>query len=70
MGSNANVSYTCGQKAYIFSQSTSKCKGKVKCIYIAPHNQGTQAWITQCYLQLYQCLPLPRKHSPDGVSPD
>jgi len=22
------------------------------------------------YLQLHQCLPLPRKHSPDGASPD
>ena len=25
-------------------------------------------WITQCYLQLHQCLPLPCKHSPDGAS--
>ena len=35
-----------------------------------PHTQGAQAWITQCYLQLHQCLPLPRKRSPDGASPD
>jgi len=32
--------------------------------------QGTQAWITQFYLQLHQCLPLPHKCSPDGASPD
>jgi len=32
--------------------------------------QGTQARITQFYLQLHQCLPLPRKRSPDGASPD
>ena len=46
---------------------------KGKCIYIAlflvPPTNGTQAWITQCYLQLHQCLPLPRKRSPDGASP-
>ena len=32
--------------------------------------QGAQAQITQFYLQLHQCLPLPRKRSPDGASPD
>jgi len=37
---------------------------------VVPHTQGAQAWITQCYLQLHQCLSLPRKHSPDGASPD
>ena len=26
--------------------------------------------ITQCYLQITPYLPLPRKHSPDGASPD
>ena len=25
---------------------------------------------SQCYLQLHQCLPLPRKRSPDGASPN
>ena len=39
-------------------------------LFVVPHTQGTQAWITQCYLQLHQCLPLPRKRSPDGASPD
>ena len=39
-------------------------------LFIVPHTQGAQAWITQCYLQLHQCLPLPRKHSPYGASPD
>jgi len=39
-------------------------------LFVVPHTQGAQAWITQCYLQLHQCLPLPRKGSPDGASPD
>ena len=39
-------------------------------LFVVPHTQGTQAWITQCYLQLQQCLPLPCKRSPDGASPD
>ena len=38
-------------------------------MYVVPHSQGAQAWITQRYLQLHQCLPLPRKRSPDGASP-
>ena len=29
-------------------------------LFVVPHTQGAQAWITQCYLQLHQCLPLPR----------
>jgi len=33
-----------------------------------PYTQGTQVWITQCYLQTTPYLPLPRKHSPDGAS--
>ena len=51
-------------------------EGKVKEVdlYIAfivvPHTQGTQIRITQCYLQITPYLPLPRKHSPDGASPD
>lgn len=39
-------------------------------IFVVPRTQGAQAWITQCYLQLHQCPPLPRKRSPDGASPD
>jgi len=39
-------------------------------LYVVPHSQGAQAWITLCYLQLHQCLPLPRKRPPDGASPD
>ena len=27
-------------------------------LFVVPHTQGAQAWITQCYLQLHQCLPL------------
>ena len=32
------------------------------------YTQGTQVRITQCYLQTTPYLPLPRKHSPDGVA--
>ena len=50
-----------------------KGKGKGKYLYsallVVPHTQGAQAWITQCYLQLHQCLPLPRKRSSDCASP-
>jgi len=35
-----------------------------------PYTQGAQVWITKCYLQITPYLPLPRKHSPDGASPD
>ena len=35
-----------------------------------PHTQGAQVRITQCYLQTTPYLPLPRKHLPDGASPD
>ena len=35
-----------------------------------PHTQGAQVQITLCYLQITPYLPLPRKHSPDGASPD
>ena len=41
-----------------------------RALYVVPHTQVSQAWITQCYLQLHQYLFLPRKHSPDGSSPD
>jgi len=37
-------------------------------LFVIPHTQGAQAWITQCHLQLHQCLPLPRKRSPDGAT--
>ena len=33
-------------------------------LFVVPHTQGAQAWITQCYLQLHQCLPLPRWRLP------
>jgi len=39
-------------------------------LFVLPRIQGAHAWITQFYLQLHQCLPLPRKCSPDGASPD
>jgi len=38
--------------------------------FCIPHTQDSQAWSTQCYMQLHQCLPLSRKRSPDGASPD
>ena len=37
---------------------------------VVPHTQGFQVRITQCYLQITPYLPLLRKHSPDGASPD
>ena len=37
---------------------------------VVPHTQGAQVRITQCYLQITLHLPLPRKRSPDGASPD
>ena len=37
---------------------------------VVPHTQGAQVGITQCYLQITPYLPLPRKHSSDGASPD
>jgi len=52
-----------------------KIKGKGKCILysaftVVPHTQGAQVRITQFYLQITPYLPLPRKRSPDGASPD
>jgi len=32
--------------------------------------QRRSAWITQFYLQITPCLPLPRKRSPDGATTD
>ena len=37
---------------------------------VVPHTQGAQVRITECYLQITPYLPLSRKHSPDGASPD
>ena len=37
---------------------------------VVSHTQGAQVRITQCYLQITPYLPLPRKHSPDGASPE
>ena len=37
---------------------------------VVPNTQNAQVWITQCYLQITPYLPLPRKRSPDGASPD
>jgi len=37
---------------------------------VVPHTQGAQVRMTQCYQQITPYLPLPRKHSPDGASPD
>ena len=38
--------------------------------FIVTHVKGIQVWITQFYLQTTPCLPLPRKHSPDGATTD
>jgi len=37
---------------------------------VVPHTQGAKVRITQFYLQITPYLPLPRKRSPDGASPD
>ena len=37
---------------------------------VVPHTRGAHVRITQCYLQITPYLPLPRKRSPDGTSPD
>ena len=37
---------------------------------VVPHTQGAQVRVMQCYLQITPYLPLPRKRSPDGASPD
>ena len=39
-------------------------------LFVVPHTQGAQAWITQFYLQITTGLPLPRKRSPDGATTD
>ena len=31
-------------------------------LFVVPHTQGAQAWITQFNLQITPGLPLPRKH--------
>ena len=48
-----------------------KVKGKGKCMYIAlifVVHARRSGMITQFYLQLHQCLPLPRKRSPDQMA--
>jgi len=39
-------------------------------LFVVPHTQDTEVWITQFYLQITPCLPLPRKSSPDGATTD
>ena len=65
----------CLSVTFVNSVKTSKGK-KVKevdlysAFIVVPHTQGAQVRITQCYLQITPYLPLPRKHSPNGASPD
>ena len=48
-----------------------KCEVNLYSAFIVvPHTRGAQVRITQCYLQITPYLPLPRKRSPDGASPD
>jgi len=53
-------------KCYVYKSKVRK----VTLIYIAPGREGTQAWITQFYLQITPFLSLPRKRSPDGATTD
>ena len=39
------------------------CGADCSAFIVVPHTQGAQERITQCYLQLHQCLPLPSKGS-------
>jgi len=60
--------------AIISSYTPIKVKVKEMDLYsafiVVLHTQGAQVRITQCYLQITPYLPLLRKHSPDGASPD
>ena len=60
--------------ALVDPSSLVKVKVKEVDLYSAfievPYTQGAQVRITQCYLQITPYLPLPRKHSPGGASPD
>ena len=62
------------QMMHVFYWTTTDRKLKEVYLYsaftVVPHTQGAQVWITECYLQITPYLPLPRKHSPDGASPD
>jgi len=39
-------------------------------LIVVPHTHSAQVQIMQCYLQIILYLPLPRKRSSDGTSPD
>ena len=57
----------------LFDDYKGKGKNKVdlySAFIVVPHTQGAQVRITQCYLQITPYLPLPRRRSPDGASPD
>ena len=77
--SSAQYVHTQSSVQYVHTEQCTVCKkvkknAKEADLYSAsievPYTQGTQVRITQCYLQITPYLPLPRKHSPDGASPD
>jgi len=60
--------------AYMTQTHHQQALRKRKSIYIVPLQHkysplSAQTWITQLYLQTTPCLPLRRKHSPDGTTP-
>ena len=66
-------------RAILYAENFSLCEKNIKKVkeveyynafIVVLHTEGAQMWITQCYLQITPYLPLPRKHSPDGASPD
>jgi len=57
-------------RAYLTQKRKVKEVNLYSAFIVVPHTQGAQVRITQCYLQITPYLPLPRKHSPDGASPD
>ena len=66
----ALCSMACGSGVWNHYSEKVKEVNLYSAFIVVPHTQGAQVWITQCYLQITPHLPLPRKHSPDGASPD
>jgi len=70
------LQFDCITDYFLYRAHEAACAAKKKevdlysAFIVVPHTQGAQVRITQCYLQITPYLPLPRKRSPDGASPD
>jgi len=72
-GYNRRLGTVLGRHTYGSFSGYVKVKGKCilySAFIVVPHTQGAQVRITQFYLQITPYLPLPRKRSPDGASPE